>query len=79
MMSGRPILALSVRGPVWDLVAKYDAGIAVRFDDVDQIANALETLYLKRNATFARNIRNLHEFEAVSVSERLAVALNEIS
>src|SRR5436309_2657983 len=64
MMSGRPILALSVHGPVWDLIAKYNAGIAVRFDDVDEITRALEMLYLKRDASSAGNFRNLREFEA---------------
>jgi len=79
IMSGRPILALSVPGPVKDLITQRLAGIVVHSDDVKGMVSALESLYADGTWIRGRHSQVLPEFESAAVSQKLADALTAIS
>lgn len=79
LMSGRPILALTVPGPVTRFVERFAAGKAVRFDDVGAIEAALEQLYSESRPPSWKGGREIPELEARTAGRLLAEALTRVA
>lgn len=78
LMSGRPILALTTPGAASNLIQRYSAGSAIRFDDVSGIARALWGFYTEGRKPTRSALRDMPEFEARNLGRTLASVLDHI-
>lgn len=78
LISGRPIIALTVPGPSQQLVERYAAGAAVRYDDPVAIAKKLAELYEARDLSVTGVLRDLPELEARSSARSFAATLKRL-
>lgn len=76
LISGRPILALTVPGPSQYLVERHGAGKVVRFDDAQGIAEAIEHFYDGRRLSTDHGPCEMPELEARLVGRQVGEALN---